>query len=395
MDVWRDMQAQLDRREVEDLLRRPVVLDSPVGPRVLVEGREVLCFCSNDYLCLAADPAVRAAARDAIDAWGVGSGASRLISGTMQPHVELEAKLASFKGTAAAVVTSTGWAANHVAVRALAGDGDLILCDKLNHASIFDAASGGSPGRAGPTLRTYPHRDTARLEALLRKHRAEHRRCLIVTDSLFSMDGDLAPLDDLSALKRRYDAQLLIDEAHATGVLGEQGRGAAELLGVEDEIDATVGTLSKAFGAIGGFVAGPAPLIGMVRNTGRAYIYTTAPPPATCAAAGEALKIVQTQPRRREKLLALARRLREGLQNMGLDTRDSASQIVPVVLGDARRAVEVSRRLLAAGYLIPAVRPPTVPPATSRLRISLCCEHTESDVDSLLEVLKTTLNDNG
>ncbi|MBN1555173.1 MAG: 8-amino-7-oxononanoate synthase [Phycisphaerae bacterium] len=387
-----DMQAELDRRQAEGLLRAPAVLDSPVGPRVRVEGREVLCFCSNDYLNLANDPAVRAAAKDAIDAWGVGSGASRLVSGTQRPHVELEAQLASFKGTESVVVTSTGWMANHVAVRTLAGAGDLILCDKLNHASILDAAAGASPGKDAPTMRTYPHRDTARLATLLKKHRPEHRRCLIVTDSLFSMDGDLAPLAELVELKTRHDAQLLIDEAHATGVLGENGRGAAELLGVEDQIDATVGTLSKALGGVGGFVAGRSVLIEMIRNTARAYIYTTAPPPAMCAAVGKALRIIQTQPGRRETLPALAKRLREGLQAMGLDTRDSASQIIPAVLGDANRAVEVSRRLLDAGYLIPAIRPPTVSPGTSRLRISLCAGHTREDVDNLLKDLRVCLD---
>lgn len=391
MDIWQDMRAQLDRRQAEDLLRNPVVLESPVGPRVLVAGREVLCFCSNDYLHLAAAPAVCAAAKNAVDAWGVGAGASRLVSGTMQPHVELESQLAAFKGTESAVVTSAGWTANHVAVRTLAGQGDLILCDKLNHASILDAAVGASPGCDAPAMRTYPHGDMQRLETLLRKHRSEHRRCLIVTDSLFSMDGDVAPLRELVELKLRHDAQLLIDEAHATGVFGEHGRGVAEWLGVEGEIDATVGTLSKALGCLGGFVAGRCELIDTIRNTARAYIYTTAIPPAICAAAAKALEIVQSEPQRREMLLALAQRLRDGVQRMGLDTCGSVSQIVPVVIGEAGRAVEVSRRLLAAGRLIPAIRPPTVPPGGSRLRISLCHGHTESDVDSLLKELEKIL----
>jgi 8-amino-7-oxononanoate synthase len=391
MDIWQDMQSQLDQRQAQGLLRNPVMLESPVGPRVIVAGREVLCFCSNDYLHLAADPEICAAAKDAIDAWGVGAGASRLVSGTQQPHVALESRIAAFKGTQGAVVTSTGWAANHVAVRTLAEEGDLILCDKLNHASILNAAAGASPGQRAPALRTYPHCDMQRLESLLRKHRPNYRRCLIVTDSLFSMDGDVAPLKELTALKKQYDAQLLLDEAHATGVLGEQGRGAAEWLGVEDDIDATVGTLSKALGALGGFVAGRRELIDTIRNTARAYIYTTAPPPAICAAASKALEIVQTQPQRREALLALAKRLREGIQKLGLDMCGSVSQIVPAVLGDAGRAVEISNRLLEAGYLIPAIRPPTVPPGASRLRISLCFGHTESDVDSLLKELKRIL----
>ncbi|GAH63545.1 unnamed protein product, partial [marine sediment metagenome] len=234
MSIWDDMRADLEEQDALDLLRRPVVLDSPAAPRVTVDGREVLCLCSNDYLHLANDPAVRAAAEKAIRAWGVGAGASRLVSGTMGPHVQLEQALADFKGAASAVVTSTGWMANHAAVAALGGKDDLILCDKLNHASIWNAARA-----AGARLRTFPHRSTARLGALLERHRSKHRRCLIVTDSLFSMDGDLAPLREIVELKNRYDAQLLIDEAHATGVMGPAGRGVAELLEVEREVDAT------------------------------------------------------------------------------------------------------------------------------------------------------------
>jgi 8-amino-7-oxononanoate synthase len=385
MGIWDDMQETLAEREAQGLLRRPVVLNSPIGPRVTVDGREVVCLCSNDYLGLAADPAVRQAARDAIDAWGVGSGASRLVCGTMRPHIELERALTAFKHVEDVVVISTGWMANHAAIRTLAGKGDLILCDKLNHASILDAA--GLGGRGAAEMRTFPHKDMVRLRALLDKHRAEYRRCLIVTDSLFSMDGDLAPLAELADLKDRYDAQLLIDEAHATGVLGDGGRGAAELIGVEGRVDAVVGTLSKAVGALGGFVAGPKVLADTIRNTSRAYIYTTAPPPAVCAAALAGLKIIQSQPQRRRTLLDLAGRFRAALHAAGLDTGDSVAQIIPVVIGSADRAVEVSRMLLEDGFLIPAIRPPTVPPGSSRLRISLTAGHDWTDLDRLAKRL--------
>ena len=265
MDIFQQMQQTLDSLADRDLLRSPVTVDSACGPVVSINGRQVLCFCSNDYLSLANHPSVRSAARQAIDQWGVGAGASRLICGSTSLHVQLEQQLAAFKQTPDAVVTSTGWMANRVAIRALAAKGDLILCDKLDHASILDAAAS-----SGATVRTYFHRDTNRLETLLGRHRPAARRCLIVTDSVFSMDGDIAPLGDLAALKKKYDAQLLVDEAHATGVLGVAGRGAAELLGVEDDIDATVGTLSKAIGSIGGFVAGPRVLIDIISYTGRA-----------------------------------------------------------------------------------------------------------------------------
>ncbi len=370
------------------MLRFPVELASAAGPVVRIGGREVVCLCSNDYLALASDESVKSAAVEAIRQWGVGAGASRLLGGTTSLHVKLERRLAAFKGAAAAVVTSTGWMANHVAIHALVSGGDLIFCDKLNHASILDAARS-----CGARVRTFAHRDTGRLEKLLDRHRASARRCLIVTDSLFSMDGDFAPLRELVELKKRFDALLLIDEAHATGVIGDAGRGVAELLGVEQDVDATVGTLSKAIGSLGGFVAGPGPLIDAVRNTGRAYIYTTAPPPALCAAALAALEIIRTEPQRRQRLLRLADDMRRHLGVAGLQTGRSQSQIIPVILGDAARALSVSQRLLDAGFLVPAIRPPTVPRGSSRLRISLSAGHNVDQVMRFVETLKRAVAD--
>jgi 8-amino-7-oxononanoate synthase len=384
-DDLHDIRMRLDELARADLLRRPVEAQSACGPRIRVAGREVVCLCSNDYLALADDPALKAAARDAIARWGIGAGASRLVSGTSSPHIQLQQRLAEFKHAPAALVTSSGWAANQVAIGALAGAGDAIFCDKLNHASILDAAAS-----SGARVRTYPHRDVARLESLLEKHRHEHRRCLIVTDTLFSMDGDLAPLRELVALKRRYDARLLVDEAHATGVLGECGRGAAELLGVEADVDATVGTLSKAFGCLGGFVAGPAELIDLIGSTGRAYMFTTALPPALCAAAITALDIIRDQPHRRRGLLELAAYARQRLSAAvpaAMPPGDT-TQIMPLIVGPAAAAVALSRRLLEAGLLAPAIRPPTVPRGSSRLRVSLSAGHTRADVDALADALK-------
>ena len=387
MDIFHEMQQALDDLAERDLLRCPVTVQSPCGPVMRIDGRDVLSFCSNDYLSLANDPAVRSAAVEAVEKWGVGAGASRLISGTSECHAGLERKLAEFKHAPDVAVTSTGWAANRVAVCALASRGDLVLCDKLDHASILDAAAA-----SGATVRTYFHRDTNRLETLLRRHRDSARRCLIVTDSVFSMDGDIAPLADLAELKKKYDAQLLIDEAHATGVLGEGGRGAAEMLGVEDEIDATVGTLSKAIGSIGGFVAGPKPLIDTIRNTGRAYIYTTAPPPAACAAAIAALEIIESEPSRRTSLLASAADLRIRLRDAGLNVPgcDLAGDtpIIPVLIGDAGPAASIAAKLLENDILLPAIRPPTVPPGGARLRISLCSSHSDDQIDMLVARLK-------
>ncbi len=380
------MQQELNALAASDLLRSETVLDSPAGPRITVAGRELLCFCSNDYLGLANDPVVKAAAIEALGQWGVGAGASRLVSGTMAPHAVLEKRLAQCKRTEAALVASTGWMANQLAIHALVSRGDLLLCDKLDHASILDAARS-----SGATMRTYHHRDTDRLVKLLETHRQRHRRCLIVTDSLFSMDGDVAPLTALVEIKHRFEATLLIDEAHATGVFGPSGRGVAEHLGVEEHIDAVVGTLSKALGAMGGFVAGPASLIETLRNRGRPYIYTTAPPPAICVAAGKALDIVETQPHRRRKLLAQAERFRQQLVEAGLDTRDSASQIIPILVGEAAEALRISRQLTDEGFYIPAIRPPTVPPGTSRLRISLCSGYDPQQMDRLAATLARLL----
>jgi len=386
MTVWRQMQQCLDELSEADLLRRERVVDSACGPRVVVRGREVTCLCTNDYLGLAADPAVRDAAVRAIRRWGVGAGASRLVSGTTGLHVELERRLAEFKRSEAAVVTPTGWTANHAAVHALAGAGDLILCDKLNHASILEASRS-----CGARLGTFPHRDTDRLERLLKRRRGAHRRCLIATDSLFSMDGDFAPLRRLVEIKDRFEAQLLIDEAHATGVIGSGGRGVAERMDVEDRIDATVGTLSKALGTLGGFVAGPAVLIETIRNTARAYIYTTALPAAICAAAVRSLEIVRDQPERRRRLLAMADDLRGGLHAAGIRAGESESQIVPIVLGPAGRTLEVSRRLLERGFFVPAIRPPSVPRGASRLRVSLSAAHDPEDLRRFVATLPDLL----
>ncbi len=411
MTEWNDMERRIGELEASNLLRRQRVMASPCGPRVTLDGRDLLCLCSNDYLALAGDPSIRAAALAAIDQWGVGAGASRLVSGTTRVHVELERRLAEFKHCPAAVVTSSGWTANHVAVTAMAGKGDLILCDKLNHASIIDAARA-----SGAHLRTFAHRDTDRLERLLDRHRTSYAGCLIVTDSLFSMDGDVAPLARLVEIKDRFEARLLIDEAHATGVFGRTGSGLAELAGVEDRIDATVGTLSKALGCVGGFIAGPRVLADVIRNTARAYIYTTAPPPSMCAAAIAAIDIVRDEPQRRHHVLALADELRAGLSEIGemgdaplfcghapgmdehLDEQNrgaspiSGSQIIPVILGEASRALAVSQTLLDAGFLVPAIRPPTVPPGTSRLRVTLSAGHDAADVRHFLATLKDAMS---
>jgi 8-amino-7-oxononanoate synthase len=382
MGIWDDMQRALEEAGASGLRRRLREVESPCGPRIRLEGREAVCLSSNDYLGLAADERVKRAAVEAVGLWGLGAGASRLLSGTTPLHRRLEAELAALKGAEAALVLPTGWMANAVAVHALAGRGDLVLCDKLSHASLLDAAAS-----SGATLRTFPHRDLRRAGDLLDRLRARHRRCLLATDSLFSMDGDLAPLADLCDLKDRYDALLLVDEAHATGVLGERGAGAAEMLGVQSRVDASVGTLSKALGALGGFVAGRGVLIDTIINSGREFIFTTALPAAICAAALEALVIVRREPLRRRRLLELAEILRRRLRAIGVSTGESVSQIIPILVGEAAEAARWGRRLLEEGFFVPAIRPPSVPRGASRLRVSLRCDHDQNDLDRFAEAV--------
>ncbi len=382
MDVWTQMRAQLAELERQGLRRHGLVAESAADARVQVAGVEMVCLASNNYLGLANHPAVVASARKALEKWGVGAGSSRLIAGTSSCHIELQQALARFKGTEAAIVTATGWQANACALAALAGPEDLVLADKLDHASILDAVQA-----TGATLRTYRHGEIDRLRALLERLRPRHRRCILVTDGVFSMDGDVAPLAELAEIKTRYDALLVVDEAHATGVLGENGRGSAELAGVEKQVDVTVGTLSKAIGAMGGFVAGPQVLIDTIYNTARPFIYTTALPASICAAALAALEIIRLQPARREILLGLADRLRDALRGRGLDVGPSTTPIIPILLGRADRALEVARKCFEAGFLCPAIRPPTVAPGASRLRVSVMATHDWRDLERFVDVV--------
>jgi 8-amino-7-oxononanoate synthase len=365
------------------LIRQRKAHSGPQQTRIMVDGRELINFSSNDYLGLAADPRVAAAAQHAAKEIGWGAGASPLVSGYMPPHEQLERRLAAFEGTEAALLFPSGFAANQGTIPALVDRGDAIFADALNHASLID---GCRLSRAA--IHIYPHRDCNRLAEMM-DHAPQFRRRLIVTDSLFSMDGDLAPLKELSALAERHDAMLLIDEAHATGVFGQHGRGLAEALDIEHGAHIRVGTLSKAMGSAGGFVTGSSQLIHWLVNRARPYIFSTASPPALCAAANEALTIVETEPERREGLLAHSAAVRDALRSQGWNIAQSESQIIPLVVGSASRALQLSARLLELGHFVPAIRPPSVPPGESRLRMSLTSNHTPEMIDSLLAALAT------
>lgn len=376
---WID--GELARLEEQGLRRRLAVRGGPQSAHVLLDGRELLNFGSNDYLGLAGDRRLAAATAAALNEEGFGSGASPLITGRSALHAHLEERLAEFEGTEAALLFNSGFAANMGTVAALAGPGDAVFADAKNHASLWD---GCRLSRAD--VRVYPHADWQALDDLLSKA-ARYRRRLIVTDSLFSMDGDLAPLAELAELARHYDAMLMIDEAHATGVFGTRGRGVAEHLGVEDGVDVRVGTLSKALGCAGGFVAGSRALVEWLVNRARSYVFSTAAPACIAAAAIAALDVVRDEPQRRAGLLAQADSLRRALAAQGWNVGRSASQIIPLNVGEPARAMAMTASLRECGLLVPAIRPPTVPEGESCLRISLTCNHTPEMIATLSAAL--------
>jgi 8-amino-7-oxononanoate synthase len=386
--------------ERQHLRRRSATRQGPQAARLSLDGRELINFGSNDYLGLAADPRLARAVVEAVATEGWGSGASPLVTGRAALHRRLEERLAAFEGTEAALLFPSGFAANTGTIAALVGPGDAVYCDRKNHASLFD---GCRLSRAD--VRVYPHGDCRRLAALLEQSKKCHRR-LIVTDGLFSMDGDLAPLAELADLAEEFEAMLLVDEAHATGVFGRHGRGVAEQLGdcpnfrasengtaplggasLEDRIHVRIGTLSKALGCVDGFVAGSRALIEWLVNRARPYVFSTAAPAATSAAALAALDIVEQEPQRRQSLLARAETLRTELAARGWNTGSSASQIIPIVIGDPERAVKLSQDLRDHGLFVPAIRPPTVPEGEACLRVSLTTNHTEEMTKLLIRNL--------
>lgn len=362
----------LARLAAEGLLRTPRTVTPVAGGRCRVDGRELWNLTTNDYLDLAGDPRLVEAASRAMAECGVGARASALVSGRTEWHERLEDRIADFEGTEAALLFPTGFAANVGTLTAVLAEGGVVLCDRLNHASLVDGCRSGEAA-----LRVYRHDDLERLERELERIAPGQPRT-IVTDGVFSMDGDLAPLPTLCELADRFEATLVVDEAHGTGVFGGRGRGACEHLGVEERISIRIGTLSKALGGLGGFVAGSQSLVEWLRNTARTQIYSTALPPAICAAAITALDVVGGEPERRLRLLARATFLRDRLRETGVEVADGEGPIVPVVVGEPERTVAVGQQLERDGFLVGTIRPPTVPRGTSRLRISITVAHDEA-----------------
>jgi glycine C-acetyltransferase/8-amino-7-oxononanoate synthase len=373
--------------EAAGLLRRVRALESASEPEVVLNGKRVLCLASNNYLGLAAHPEVINAAAAAARTYGAGAGSARLITGGLVLHDELEARLAAFKGAEAALLFSSGYLANLGTVAALVGPEDAVFSDELNHASIID---GCRLSRA--EVHVYRHADAGHLEERLaawRQGPGAAARALVVTDSVFSMDGDIAPLPDIVNACERHDAILMVDEAHATGVVGPGGRGGVAGYGLEGRVGVVMGTLSKALGAAGGFIAGSADLCALLRNRARSFIFDTALPPPTAAAALAALRIVEREPDRPALARRLATRLATGLRSAGYDVPDPAAAILPVIVGEADAAMALSARLLDAGVLVTAIRPPSVPPGTSRLRTTVMASHTDADIDRAIAAFAT------
>jgi len=368
-----DIAGRLEELRESGLHRRLRPIEGAQGPRVRLDGREVLLLCSNDYLGLAAEPQVREAAAGAAMRWGAGAGSSRLISGSMEPHRLLEERLARFKGYERAVLFGSGYLANTGTIPALAGRGEVVFSDQLNHASIVD---GCRLSRAETFV--YRHRDVEHLAWGLGE--AGDRAALIVTDGVFSMDGDVAPLEQLATLARRHRCRLMVDEAHATGALGPGGRGSVAAAGLSGEVDVVMGTLGKALGSYGAYVCASRELAEYLVNTARPFVFSTAPPPPVLAAALAALELLEAEPQRVERLRANAATLRSALAAEGLPVGGSATQIVPLEVGEAGQAMALCERLLERGVFVQGIRPPTVPPGSSRLRFSAMATHDADDL---------------
>jgi 8-amino-7-oxononanoate synthase len=376
----------LKERQAQSLYRKRLVVDGPQTTTLSVDGKPLLNFCSNDYLGLANHPEVIAALQKGADEFGVGSGASHLINGHSRAHHALEEELANFVGRPRALLFSTGYMANLGVLSALTSRGDFVFEDKLNHASLIDAGQ-----LSGARLQRYLHTDVDSLEKRLEKQTSQQsdKRKLIVTDGVFSMDGNLAPLPKLATAAQNHDAWLMVDDAHGFGVLGAKGRGSVDYYQLaNDEVPILMGTLGKALGTFGAFVAGSEALIETLIQQARSYIYTTALPPAVAEATRASLRLTQADDWRRDKLQTLIRRFRNGADQLGLTLMDSETPIQPLLLGEVERSVAMSEALRQSGILVSAIRPPTVPAGSARLRITFSAAHSEQQVDQLLNALE-------
>lgn len=380
---------EIQRLRQKGLWRTLRQTESASSSRIVVDGRPCLNLSSNNYLGLTTHPRVKEAVSQAVQRYGVGTGASALISGHTRLHQELAEKIARFKGAEAALIFSTGYMANVGVLSALLEEQDTVYVDRLCHASIIDGCR-----LSKATLRVFPHKDTQSLERLL-KRRPSSRHTLIVTDGVFSMDGDLAPLPEIVDLAKHYGAWVMVDDAHATGVLGLTGAGTLEHFGLQGQVPIQMGTFSKAVGSFGAYVAGSFDLIGYLINRARSYIYTTALPTAAVAASLAALELIEKEPEIRARLWENRNYYADGVKALGYDTLQSETPIVPILVGNTETALVMSHRLLDHGVYAPAIRPPTVPQGMARIRTSVMATHTRDDLDRALEVLQKVGRDLG
>ncbi len=376
------LQEELDALNKKNLFRSLEVVEAEDARYIHVQGKKFLNFASNNYLGLSTHKTVQSKAIAAIRQWGAGSGASRLVSGNLTIHEMLEKKIASFKKEEAALIFSSGYLANLGAVTALVGEKDLVLVDRLNHASLIDAAR-----LSRAKLWVYPHRDMTALAGLLSRA-SGFRRKLVLTDAYFSMDGDVAPLDRLSEICRAHDAMLMVDEAHSTGVFGKRGSGLVEQFGLSGQVDVVMGTLSKALGSVGGFITGKKALREFLINHAREFVYTTAPAPSASAAALGAIQVIEKNALLRTRYWKNIHGFRKALEALDFNLMGSEGPIVPVLIGDSGKALQFKEWLRSHGIFAPAIRPPTVPKGTDRIRFSLTAVHTPSDLDYLVKTLK-------
>ena len=377
MNFWNQ---ELSLLKAEGLHRELKRLESSQSPRVIIDNREVIMLASNNYLGLSTEQEIKEAVIRVIQKYGTGSGGSRLTTGNYDLHEQLEKELADFKNTEDALVFNTGYMANLGVLATVVGSEDVIISDKLNHASIIDGCR-----LSKAKFLVYKHGNLARLENIL-KRSSKYRRRLIVTDGVFSMDGDLAPLPEIVELAEKYQALVMVDDAHGTGVLGSKGAGTIEHFGLEGKIDIQVGTLSKALAAEGGFVAGSKNLIDLLRNKARSFIYSTALAPATIAASLASLRYLQSHPELLKNLWRNINLLKDGLEDSGYELLPSNSAIIPIMIGDREKTMELSKALLVEGVLAPGIRPPTVAEGTSRIRVTVMASHSVTDIEEVLDI---------
>ncbi|MCH7519403.1 MAG: 8-amino-7-oxononanoate synthase [Candidatus Dadabacteria bacterium] len=382
-DPLKWIREELELIHDKNLFRLLTELETGQSPEVTINGKRYVLLGSNSYLGLSVDPKVVESAKLALEKYGTGSGGSRLVSGSSDLHRMLEEKIARFKNTEASILFSSGYLANIGTISALVGSTDIIYSDELNHASIID---GTRLSRA--KVRIYKHLDLNNLQALLDSDKNKTCKKLIVTDTVFSMDGDLVPLPELVEISEQYGCMLMIDEAHATGVLGKRGSGATEHFGVEDRVPVVMGTLSKAVGSLGGYIAGSQELIDFIRNRVRSYIFDTSLPPASLAASITAIDIIENEPERREHLWKMVEQFKTGIEDTGLKVLPSHSAIIPVLIGDAEPALNFAKVLRENGVFTPAVRPPSVPQGMCRIRATLMAQHTQEHVNTALKAFR-------